>query len=212
MLTRLLLAAAFCLTGWAQPQPPITIAAGSPTDQYFAGGSVWAPCTPGQNPSTCWEVSLPPPLSFLRYGTSFKYDIPLPRGLYSIDVTVVEPNKTGPNQRLFTITANGQTTSNIDVFSATGGINVPLNVPMMALVGAGWLHLQFTAVTGNAIVSEIVVRPYPAVIMTAWETCTSPPTCAGLERVTIQKADGTTVQRIATPAQDAPAVSWAPVQ
>ncbi len=195
-----LLTAAFCLTGWAQPQPTITIAAGSPTDQYFVGGV------------GAWAMPLPAPLSFLRYGTSFKYDIPLPRGMYSIDVTVVEPNKTGPNQRLLTITANGQTTSKIDVFAATGGINVPLNVPMMALVGAGWLHLQFTAVLGNAIVSEIVVRPYPAVILTAWETCTSPPTCAGLERVTIQKADGTTVQRIATPAQDAPAVSWAPVQ
>jgi len=196
--------------GWAQV-PNITIAAGSPTDQYFSGGI------------GAWAVPLPAPLSFLRYSqptdpkcpSCIRYDIPLPRGVYAIDITLVEPNKTAAGQRIMNITANGQTTANIDVFAATGGINVPYNVPLMALVGAGFLHLQFNAVVGNAIVSKIAVAPYPPVIVTSWETCSGAPIgsdCSGIERITIQKADGSTVVRLAEDVTiTAQNVIWKPV-
>jgi hypothetical protein len=128
---------------------PVSIACGSPTDQYFTGGV------------GAWPMPLAAPLAFLRFSqppsNTIDYDIPLPNGVYLINVTMVEPNKTAAGQRIFTIAANGQTSAPIDLFAITGAINVPYTFPMEALVGAGFLHLQFVSSTGNAVVSSITV-------------------------------------------------------
>jgi hypothetical protein len=139
-----------CLVALRAFAQPITIQAGSPTDQYFTGGV------------GAWAVPLPAPLAFLRYGTSFSYAIPLANGMYNIAVTVVEPNKTAAGQRLFTVIANGQASAPLDVFALAGADNVAYTLPLQALVGAGMLRLQFTASLGNAIVSEIAVTPVVA--------------------------------------------------
>ena len=146
--TRAIGLAAFLLPAFAQP---ITILCGSTTDQYFTGGVAW------QMPAT-----LAPALQALRYGPSFSYNIPLANGLYNVAVVIVEPNATAPLQRRFTITANGQQTAPVDVFALTGAINVPTTVNLQALVGAGFLRIQFAATIGNAIVSEIIATPIAA--------------------------------------------------
>jgi hypothetical protein len=127
---------------------PIAILCGSTADQYFTGGVAW------QMPTT-----LAPALQALRYAPSFQYNIPLTNGLYNVAVVIVEPNATAPLQRRFTITANGQQTAPVDVFALTGAINVPTTVNLQALVGAGFLRIQFAATIGNAIVSEIITTP-----------------------------------------------------
>jgi hypothetical protein len=126
--------------------PVMVIACGSPTDQYFSGG-------------IGWTMPLPAPSSFLRYATSFAYNIPVPNGIYLINITMVEPNKTGAGQRVFTVAANGQTSAPIDLYAITGAINIPYVFPMEALVGAGFLRLQFQATAGNAVVSAISITP-----------------------------------------------------
>ena len=104
-------------------------------------------------------MPLAAPLSFLRYAVAFSYNIPLANGVYAITVTMVEPNKTGSAQRVFTVTANGQESAPLDLFKLTGADNVPYNLPMLTLVGAGMLHLRFQATAGNAVVSEISITP-----------------------------------------------------
>jgi len=187
------------LSAFAQP---ITIQAGSPSDQYFTGGV------------GAWAVPLPAPLAFLRYGTSFSYAIPLPNGLYNISVVMIEPNKTGPLQRIFNVSANGQASAPLDLFQLTGGVNVAYTLPMMALVGAGFLRLQFTAAVGNAVVSEITVTQAPSVL--EWTACSSPlmvtASCFGLEFMSIIKADGTIVFRYAVPAPGVPSPPWGAVR
>ena len=97
--------------------------------------------------------------AFLRYGSSFAYNIPVPPGWYNVDLILVEPNALTPRQRLFTVSVNGQMTDPIDVFASAPGDNVPYTVHLQALAGVGYVKLQFQGLAGNAIVSEIVVTP-----------------------------------------------------
>jgi|SRR5882724_4141579 len=181
----------------------ITIPAGSPNDQYFTGGV------------GAWPVPLVSPNAFLRYGTNFKYDIPLANGIYTVSVVMAEPNKTAAGQRIFTVSANGQTSGPIDLFRITGGINQPYTLPMLALVGAGFLRLQFTASAGNAVVSSITATPLPSIAQ--WTACVGAPSsmssCMGLEFFSIIKADGSVVLRYAVPAPGVPDPSiWTAVK
>jgi Malectin domain len=139
----------FCSLALAQTTtivPVRDILCGSPTDQYFSGGVAWT-MPQGAQPA------------FLRYGTSFGYNIPVPNGWYNVSLTLVEPNATVARQRQFTVTVNGQTTDSIDVFSLAGADNVAYTYSLQALAGAGYVKLQFQGVVGNAIVSEIIVTP-----------------------------------------------------
>jgi hypothetical protein len=154
-------------------------------------------------------MPLAAPLAFLRYGSSFSYNIPLANGMYSVWMTLTEPNKTAAGQRVFTITANGQTSAPLDVFTLAGGVNKPYVFPMLAFVGAGVLHLQFAATAGNAIVSEIFVSPLPF----TWSLCadaTGPiPSCATLQLVRLVQSDGSNLMLWAFPAAKVlPSSSW----
>jgi len=149
------------LTALALGAQPITIAAASPTDQYFTGG------IPGPSFTfPAWAVPLPAPLNFLRYTQPndpkclgcFKYDIPRTAGIYTVRITLVEPSKTAAGQRLFTIAINGQVSDPIDVYALAGGINKPVVLTFTAVV-VGKLHLVFQAIAGNAIASLIQLTP-----------------------------------------------------
>jgi hypothetical protein len=139
---------------------PLLINAGGPSvdayqaDQYFTGGSVWAPGTPGYNPAIGTGV-----WATLRYAPTFSYDIPLPNGIYRVVFDLIEPNKTAAGQRKFAITANGQATPVLDLFALTGGDNIPYATELLVLVGNGHLKINFVATLGNAVVSGIEIRP-----------------------------------------------------
>jgi hypothetical protein len=139
---------------------PLTINAGSATDQYFTGGKAWT------------MPAAAAPFPTLRFGASFSYDVSVVPGLYSIALVMVEPNALANGQRLFTVTINGQETGPIDVFSLVHADNVSTVFMGYALAGVGAIHLQFTGKTGNAIVSQIVISK---VEFTSIISCTCPP-------------------------------------
>lgn len=100
-------------------------------------------------------------LATLRYGTSFSYDVPVAgNGVYTIALEMVEPNKTGIGQRVFTVTANGTISAPIDLFALTGGQKRKYSLTMTANVTASVVHLQFVGTAGqNAVISAITITP-----------------------------------------------------
>ncbi len=118
-------------------------------DQYFTGGDVWNEASPGYDPPGTGA------LATLRYGPVFSYDVPLKNGFYLVTFHFSEPNKTGPRQRVFTVTANGIQSDPIDLFALAGFAKVPYQFGLFVLVGNGHLRMTFTASLGNAVVSAM---------------------------------------------------------
>lgn len=133
--------------GPSAPGNPPSVQSSEP-DQYFTGGVAWVDPVMGEG---FWST--------LRYSPSFAYDIPRQNGFYSIKLYMLEPNKTGPNQRRFTVAANGMQSDPIDLFAAAGGINRQYSITLLSLVGNGHLRLQFAASLSNAVVSAIEITP-----------------------------------------------------
>ena len=155
-----LIAILFAAATFAQP---LTILCGSPTDQYYSKNTaIWA-----------MPAGLPPAIANLRYAPNFTYDIPLANGLYNVSIVMAEPNT--PGNRVMTVTAQGQVSAPINIFALAGGANIAYTLPMLALVGAGMLHLQFMALPGsvNAVVSEIVISPALPLIFQTTQTITA---------------------------------------
>jgi hypothetical protein len=153
----------FCCGLGAQSFEPIFINAGGPpipgdqtavpkipdyqADQFFTGGTAWA------DPAMGAGV-----FATLRYGTNFSYDVKIPNGFYTVKLSMLEPNKTGPNQRRFTVMANGIQSDPIDLFALTGAVNAQYTTTLMAMVGNGHLKLTFVATLSNAVVSAIDIE------------------------------------------------------
>ncbi len=120
-------------------------------DQYFSGGAIWNEASPGYDPPGTGA------LATLRYGPVFSYDIPVHSGFYLVTFHMSEPNKTGPGQRLFTITANGVQSDPLDVFALAGGAKIPYSLSLLTMVGNGHLRITFAASLGNAMVSAMEI-------------------------------------------------------
>lgn len=131
------------------------IDAGSPSDAGFQGGFVW-------NAQTAGYVPLgPKPWADLRYssGTNpFGYSLKLDNGFYRVRFYLMEPNKTGAGQRLFTITANGQSSAALDLFKLAG-LRGQYSLDMFVPVNNGVLAITFRSTLGNAVVSGFEVNP-----------------------------------------------------
>lgn len=191
------------------------ISCGTSADVNFTGGFAFTDTT----------LSPDPQFQSMRYGSSFRYDIPLAPGLYAVSLSFIEPNKTAAGQRRFTVAIAGQQTPVLDLFALAG--RQPYTLRTIALVGAGLLAIQFSGVLGNAVVSTIQVAPakltdvftVPIVsdflgsliavapivgLVNTWDTCISPPTCAGIDRVSIYALDGTPIQYYAIPYTNEP--------
>lgn len=140
------------------PQPVlISIDSGGPGDQFFSPVST---CTTG---GTCAYAAVnmgPPPLGTARYGYSmipFVYRIPVPVGTCDLALDFVEPNKTAAGQRIFTVQANDQTVTDLDIFARVGLLR-PLTITLPAIATpTGELLITFTPKPGtwNAIVNAI---------------------------------------------------------
>lgn len=119
-------------------------------DQFFSGPtSIYVDMTLG---SAEWVD--------MRYGLSFAYDVPVANGIYTASLEMVEPNKTGMGQRIFTVSANGLTSSPIDLFKLAGGTKKHYTLMLPVIVGNGNIHLQFVGQAGqNAVISAIVIAP-----------------------------------------------------
>ncbi len=144
------------------PDVLISIDAGGPGDQYFSPASS---CAPG---GTCTDASIgTTPEQTLRYGylmTTLHYKIPAPVGSCDLVLLFEEPRLTA-GQRVFTITANGQSVVDVDIFLRAGAIKTPTVVSLTVPVDAGkLLDLAFVPKPGtwNAIVNRISAVCHPA--------------------------------------------------
>lgn len=126
-------------------------------DASFNSGAAWVNCGTSTTPVCPPGLDRPPYLN-LRYQTSFSYTLQFPPGLYQVTLAFIEPNKTGPGQRVFSVSLNGATAlSQFDIYQATGAALIPTvrSFPVVATSGA--IQIQFTATVGNAVVSGIQV-------------------------------------------------------
>ena len=146
----------------------ISVDAGAPGETACAG-AVWKPGTPGYTPLG------KPPYEAARYGTAFACSVQVPNGIYTVDVRMIEPNKTGPGLRRFTIAANGSESAPIDLYAAAG-LKTPHTVRLFAVVNSGALRLDFRATAGNALVSGFTVSPFtgPRMVVETVLTVTLP--------------------------------------
>jgi Malectin domain len=179
----------FCLATAGQCATLLRIAAGGPggadplgnvwsQDAYSSGGASWVNC--GIPPTSC-PPGLTPPFFNLRYGTSFSYSIPVAPGLYTVTLGFIEPNKTGPGQRLFSVSTNGfSALSRLDVFQEAGGALKPITKTFPVIAVGGLISLQFTGNVGNAVISGIQVSDLAVVGATGPQ---GPPGQAGLQGV-----------------------------
>ena len=145
-------------------QLPVMVMCGSPTDQYFVGTSQpQATCTPGVPNETCTyiDTAMPAPWQNLRFGTLIHYRIPIQAGVYVGFLHFVEPNKTAAGQRSFTVTIQGETSPPLDVFALAGGKDIHYAMPFLCVAQIGTCDVQLTAITGNAIISEIDLAGAP---------------------------------------------------
>jgi parallel beta-helix repeat protein len=115
-------------------------------------------------------VANPPPLSVLQTlasgqpgttGTVTRYNVPLADGSYNVRLLFLEPNdSSGPNQRLFDVTLQGQTVlANFDIFAVAGSVRK-----------ATARSFAFTASQGTGLRLELINR-----------TTSNPAVLAGIE-------------------------------
>ncbi len=124
---------------------------------------------------TKWGVSDQPSLANasgiykdFRYGnqTSFSCDFVRPVGVCDVVFDLSEPSKTGPGQRVFTITANGNLSAKIDLYAITGAVMLPTQFTMQGI----WVldgHLRFTfnyIGIGNPLVNGFEFNCHPPTV------------------------------------------------
>jgi beta-galactosidase len=91
-----------------------------------------------------------------REGTTFGYQIPLANGNYRVTLGFLDPTATAAGQRVFNVSANGVLQiANLDIFAATGAQNTAMARTFFVTVSNGMLALDFTGVTGKAVLSDI---------------------------------------------------------
>jgi beta-galactosidase len=136
------------------------------SDYFFVGG------TGGQTEEGDAEGGLPTDLygtddpqlfKYFRRG-DFSYELPLADGRYEVTLGFVEPNREAePGDRIFTVTANGQTLlEQFDIRSEAGAPRTAITRSFGIDVSGGRLMLDFNADRSEALVSNIAVSRIPA--------------------------------------------------
>jgi hypothetical protein len=199
--------ATFTFTPTNTPTCVPTPVSGGPYDQRInAGGDsyadghadVWsadirfAPCsarfgwTTGETSTVASAIantSDPVLYRFQRYGATFGYRFLVPNGNYEIILGFAETYYNGPGLRRFNVLVNGVLKiSNLDVYSAAGGMNRAYDQAITTTVTNGLLAIDFAGTTGAAIVSSLHVRPIvsgtPTATTTRTATSSATPTTA----------------------------------
>lgn len=134
----------------AGQQAPILIDAAGPGDQYYSPAGT---CVPGGTCRTTNAAMGMPPMNTQRFGydgTPFKYAVPVPNGTYDVVLAFAEPSKTQPNQRVFTVTVQGERSAPVDLVKLTGGPDFPYYQTWRSVqVRAGMLTITFEPVLSN---------------------------------------------------------------
>jgi N-acetylglucosamine-6-sulfatase len=110
-----------------------------------------------------WRYGYKPPSTPLAFTYS------APNGAYTVTLKFDETVITTAGQRVFNVTANGQTVlSNFDIYAAAG-LNTALDSQFPLAVTTGQIVLSFIPVVGNPKVCaiQIVATPPPAPVLTS---------------------------------------------
>lgn len=129
------------------PDPPptgvIKIGAGSSTDKYFVGGSVYVS---GANVE--------------RFGQAFAYDIPVKAGKYRVTLGFAEIYFDKAGQRVFNVKLEGvEVLKQFDVFKEAGAMNKEVKKSFDINVTDTYIDLEFVALVNNAKITSIEVTP-----------------------------------------------------
>ena len=97
----------------------------------------------------------------VRYGNNFSYAIPTdnPNSNYTVRLDFAEPYWNAAGSREFNVSINGtQVLNNFDVYQTAGAQNKAVNETFTTTTDSnGLIHIQFTSVTDNAMVSGIQI-------------------------------------------------------
>lgn len=119
----------------------------------FSGGSNLSASVP--NAATLLDPAL---FGTARIGEHFTFTAPVTNGRYALFVEFLDPISTAAGERIFDVTAEGQTLAdNLDLFARVG--NAPFAIERDLTIGDGSLNLSFDADVGDALVSAIVLLP-----------------------------------------------------
>jgi hypothetical protein len=90
---------------------------------------------------------------------NFSADIPLANGNYSVTLKFAEIYFNSAGSRIFNVSMQGnQVITNLDVFAHVGE-NAAYDVTVPVSVTNGILHMDFSPIKDNAMVSAITVSP-----------------------------------------------------
>ena len=177
------LATACCRKCRPWPRPLAIDAGGGAAGSYgadtdFAGGTP----TSAPDPINTSGVTDPAPQAVydsLRYG-NFTYTIPnlTPGAAYTVRLHFAElywgdPTRSGvvngAGRRQFNVAINGrQVLSNFDIFATAGGKDIAVVEPFITTAdSSGKITIQFTSVTGNAMINGIEILPAAALAIDA---------------------------------------------
>lgn len=127
------------------------------SDQYFEGGALF---------SSAYSIDRTLDDSLFnteRFGSDFKYTLPLPEGEYVLELWFSENFFSEPNARVFDVIAEDQALlSDFDIFAQAGGSRKALVSQHALSIEDGALNLRFTSTgansKGEAKVNAIIVR------------------------------------------------------
>lgn len=154
MRTILLLASVGC--AYAQ----LTIQAGSPSDVFHTPTAVcvWSGATSLNPPCVTQFKDAVGTLFYAAAPAVLTYTLPAPAGTCDVAITAYEPNKTAAGQRVFSVSAQGQASGPIDLFTLAG-LGKPYTllragVPVMN----GTIAVQFVPMVGNPVVQTLALQ------------------------------------------------------
>jgi beta-glucosidase len=94
-----------------------------------------------------------------RYG-DFSYATLLPAGRYAVTLKLSENRWNGPNQRVFSVSAEGQPAlTGVDIYADAGGSFRPVDKQFVVSVTDGTLNLAFQSVVDDAKVDAVAIKP-----------------------------------------------------
>jgi hypothetical protein len=127
---------------------------------YSAGGFGYIGGAPGYVASTVTGICAGAQSLYQRerFG-SFSYQFDCPMGVYETTLLESETYWSAPGQRVFNVFIQGNpAATNLDLFAAAGGKNLPLTLAFTNRVTNSQLQLSFSPVVDNARLSGVQVR------------------------------------------------------
>jgi len=140
-------------------------------DKYFNGGTKYSYGTKavaGTNDPTLYQTE--------RYAKNLYYNIPVTNGTYTVTLYFAELYFTGPGQRVFNVSLQGQTVlQNFDIYATAGGQGA-IQQSFVVTVNSGVLNIVGAASVNYAKFSAISVLPGGSPTPTPSPTATPSPT------------------------------------